>query len=90
LLQLFCQGPFGSAGPALHGDVTQTTHLLDQERLNLIGPLHRAICLGGDFQNVLESLQQLRMLAQLLDQLLFGGAQFGSVRMLVFHPHCNY
>ena len=73
--------------PLLHTGVTQLAHLLDKQRLNLIGRLQRTLRIAGDGKDDLDSLQHLRMFAQLFDQFQLRGAELLCSGFLDLHPH---
>jgi hypothetical protein len=67
---LLYQAFLGAHSPAPHGGVPQTAHRFDQKPFDLVGPFHRTIRMASDLQDRLKPLHQIRMLAQLLDELL--------------------
>ena len=51
--------------------MAQTAQLRDQQAFDLVGAFQRTGGVGGYLQDNLEALLQIRMLAQLFDQLHF-------------------
>lgn len=72
----------GADGPILHRGLAQTTHLLDEHLLDLIGGAHFAFRALGNFQDRFETLSQLRMPPHPLQQGCFFGTEF-----IVFVSH---
>ena len=66
--------------------MAQLPQCLDQQRLHFIGGLERPVGGVRQVEDALQAGQQLRLLAQLLDDLGFLGGELGS-RKRWFHPH---
>jgi hypothetical protein len=68
-------------------EVAQPAHLLDEQLLDLIGGLQRALGIAYDLQDALDPNHHLRMLTELLDQLDFLWSELAPVCNFLFHPH---
>jgi hypothetical protein len=74
LLEPLGQAFLSSSCPASLGRFPQMAHRLDQKSFELVRKFPVTLRVGCDFKDGSEALNQLRVLAQLLDQLRFVSA----------------
>jgi hypothetical protein len=71
LLKLPAHAFLRANGPLAHAGVAQTPHLLNQQSFHLVRRLEFRPFVARKAKNTLETSQQIRLLPQLLNQLLF-------------------